>query len=140
MGQWIKNRWAPSREAYAKVKSQAVAYKGGRCVDCKGKFDDSVFEFHHRDPLMKVMAIASMISLGLKLEDLKSELDKCDLVCANCHRLRTNSKQGKRGIRKKIDLRRRFENAKNLDATSYRGADAYDATVVLPEQAELTDT
>ena len=119
-------------------KESAVVYKGGECQDCHGKFDDCVFDFDHRDPMMKVMDIGHMVSLGLNLEDLKPELDKCDLVCANCHRLRTNSKSVRKRIREKISLKYRFTVLKKQDATSLE-AKSYDATVVLPERAELVE-
>jgi hypothetical protein len=58
-------------------------------LDCKGVFESlKVYEFHHRDPIMKVFTISNAIHMGLTLEDMKSELDKCDLLCANCHRTR----------------------------------------------------
>jgi len=48
-------------------------------------FPDSVYEFHHRDPNEKDFTIGNC--LNKRWETIKSELDKCDLVCANCHRL-----------------------------------------------------
>jgi predicted HNH restriction endonuclease len=67
-------------------KLQAIEYLGGVCLDCKQQFHPSVYEFHHRDPLLKDRDPSK--TLGLSEAKMKSELDKCDLLCANCHRMR----------------------------------------------------
>jgi len=68
-----------------KRKREAVEYKGGKCIKCGYNKYIHVLEFHHRDPATKDRSIKQ---LGRdKLTDrLRKELDKCDLLCANCHR------------------------------------------------------
>lgn len=66
-------------------KIEAVEYKGGVCTKCKGVFDPCVYDFHHRDPSIKEGRAS--VFLNWSLERIKIELDKCDLLCANCHRL-----------------------------------------------------
>jgi hypothetical protein len=68
------------------VKKQAVDYLGGKCVDC-GLVDDcfDVYDFHHRDPAEKDFCISDKTR---SLDAIKSELDKCLLLCAVCHRRR----------------------------------------------------
>lgn len=66
-------------------KLQAIRYLGGTCTECGGEFHPAVFEFHHRDPVTKDRDPSKMLQLSWKR--LTDELDKCDLVCANCHRL-----------------------------------------------------
>jgi hypothetical protein len=75
------------REKARQRKRDLVAYKSGRCVDCKRKFHPCVFHFDHRDPHEKSFCISE--KYGLSLETLKKEADKCDMVCANCHAKRT---------------------------------------------------
>lgn len=58
------------------------------CVDC-GEKDILVLEFDHRDRKMKVDTIGSIIRSGASLEDVKQEVLKCDIRCANCHRRKT---------------------------------------------------
>jgi formate-dependent nitrite reductase cytochrome c552 subunit len=41
-------------------------------------------EFHHRDPTQKDFSLGH--AKMTNFEKVKSELDKCDLLCANCHR------------------------------------------------------
>lgn len=69
------------------LKKLCVEYKGGICVDCKGTFHPSVYDFHHLDETKKDFQIASLNSTKLT-DKIISELDKCVLLCANCHRLR----------------------------------------------------
>lgn len=58
------------------------------CVDC-GESDIRTLEFHHRDPNEKIENISSMIR-SYSLAVLKEEINKCDVLCANCHRKKTN--------------------------------------------------
>lgn len=71
------------------TKIKAIEYKGGKCQDCHVPHPDlpfPAFEFHHRDPSTKEMGWTK-----LRLRPWSSiikELDKCDLLCSNCHRVR----------------------------------------------------
>lgn len=67
-------------------KENAVKYKGGQCEDCHGVFPSAVFEFHHLDPSEKEFNWTKMRLVSNS--KLLSELDKCALLCANCHRIR----------------------------------------------------
>lgn len=64
-----------------KNKEEAVAYKGGKCEHCGYNKCLGALHFHHLDPTEKDFASFSTF----KLEKSKSELDKCILLCANCH-------------------------------------------------------
>lgn len=77
---------AYTQDRFKRRKTEAVEYLGGRCADCGGAFHPSVFEFHHRDPSQKDLT-GNGIKRGAWAR-VVSELDKCDLLCANCHRLR----------------------------------------------------
>ena len=80
-------------ERRRKLKIQAIEYKGGKCIDCD--FDDirfpEVFDFHHLDSSKKDFAIFANIKV---FDKLKPELDKCVLLCANCHRIRHREERG----------------------------------------------
>lgn len=70
-------------------KIDAINSKGGQCEDCNLKLVDShycVFEFHHLNPKQKDMDWNKMRLVSKK--KLQKELDKCALLCANCHRIR----------------------------------------------------
>ena len=76
-----------SQERQRKIKLLAIEYRGGKCVDCGYNKYAGALDFHHRDPKEKKFKIAGRTSLAFGPE-LKNELDKCDLLCANCHRER----------------------------------------------------
>lgn len=58
------------------------------CADCGERYPYYVMDFDHRDPSKKSCNVSSMAKLGSKRRILE-EAAKCDLVCANCHRVRT---------------------------------------------------
>lgn len=59
------------------------------CADCGGAFDPVCMDFDHRDPTTKIANIARLAHAAT-LPELLAEIAKCDLVCANCHRIRTH--------------------------------------------------
>lgn len=61
------------------------------CVDC-GNSDPRVLEFDHRDETTKVYTVAEMF--GYSWSRIMSEIEKCDVRCANCHRIRTQEQFG----------------------------------------------
>lgn len=63
------------------------------CKDC-GLNDWVVMEFDHIDPENKTLCISTMIKSSCSLEMIKKEIDKCEMVCANCHRRRTAKRSG----------------------------------------------
>lgn len=62
--------------------------RGFTCMDCGYTGPPFVFDFDHRDPKEKTFGIASRGSGGIG--KLREEANKCDLVCSNCHRIRTH--------------------------------------------------
>ena len=64
-------------------KLWAVEYKGGKCIKCGYDKYVGALDFHHRDPSIK----DSRIDYGnlIEKEKAKIELNKCDLLCRNCH-------------------------------------------------------
>ena len=77
-------------QRWIKIKIDAIHYKGGKCEDCNLELKNShysVFEFHHLNPLEKEF---DWNKLRLRsILKINSELDKCALLCANCHRIKT---------------------------------------------------
>lgn len=73
------------------VVQEVNELKSSPCVDCGGTFPTVCMDFDHvpeRGP--KGWNVGSMVSHGYSRELILSEIAKCDLVCANCHRIRTN--------------------------------------------------
>lgn len=77
---------AYTHERFKRRKARAITYKGGVCEDCGGAFHYSVFEFHHTDPTGKELTGNQIKRWAW--DRVKAELDRCMLLCANCHRLR----------------------------------------------------
>ena len=80
---------ARCQQRWIKRKLEAIAYKGSQCADCQLYLSNShyaVFEFHHLDPTQKDVDW-SKLRLGSSTK-LYQELEKCILLCANCHRIR----------------------------------------------------
>lgn len=75
--------WAVA-ERRRKLKEMAVEYKGGRCMDCGYQKCQAALHFHHRDPAQKEFGV-SVNGMTRTWEAIRVELDKCDLICANCH-------------------------------------------------------
>ena len=67
------------------IKKWAVEYKGGKCEKCGYNKCIKALDFHHTDPTQKDFSISDR-SLKLDWKDIKKELDKCKLLCSNCHR------------------------------------------------------
>jgi type II secretory ATPase GspE/PulE/Tfp pilus assembly ATPase PilB-like protein len=82
-----KNKQAVQRRR-EKLKHMAILYKGNKCHDCHTQFKEyTVYEFHHLDPAQKDFSL-SCDGHTRSWETIKSELDKCAMLCANCHRIR----------------------------------------------------
>ncbi len=68
-----------------KIKQMALEYKGNKCSICSYDRCTQALEFHHLDPNEKEFAIGYKGETR-SWERTKKELDKCILVCSNCHR------------------------------------------------------
>ncbi len=66
------------------TKERAVAYKGGRCVLCGYNKCIWAMEFHHIDRANKIFNVSTGDTPSW--EKIRTELDKCILLCCNCHR------------------------------------------------------
>lgn len=62
---------------------------GKSCVDCKIPYPPYVLDYDHRDGDEKYDNLCAMAQRGLSNVRLAAEIAKCDLVCANCHRMRS---------------------------------------------------
>lgn len=79
---------------YRREKAELyLRLKGHPCADCGGSFPPVVMDFDHVRG-EKVIDVAQAFRRLFSLERLLSEVEKCDLVCANCHRQRTFERLG----------------------------------------------
>ena len=68
-----------------KIRQMAVEYKGGRCEKCGYNSCIDALEFHHKDSSGKDFSISAK-GYTRSWTKVEEELDKCVLLCANCHR------------------------------------------------------
>jgi len=73
-----------SGERARKLKQQCVEYMGGSCVKCSYNKCNAALQFHHLDPSKKDFSISKLRTNSFN-DKIKNELDKCILVCSNCH-------------------------------------------------------
>jgi hypothetical protein len=71
---------------YAKIQTLK---ENTPCTDCGCKYPYFVMDFDHRDATTKKDGISSLVKSTARWDRVLEEIAKCDLVCANCHRLRT---------------------------------------------------
>lgn len=91
---YIKNNLARSR-GYVETFYEFLSTK--LCADC-GNSDIRVLEFDHREPTEKSNEISRLVRYS-KWETLLKEIEKCDIVCANCHKIRTLTRMDSRKLR-----------------------------------------
>lgn len=65
-------------------------YKDTPCTDCGIKYPYYVMDLDHREPEHKVITPSHMKNHGWSDTRILTELQKCDVVCSNCHRERTH--------------------------------------------------
>jgi hypothetical protein len=65
-------------------KEKCVMYKGGKCEKCGYNKCLGALQFHHIDPSEKEFGLSGK-GVPKSWERCKTELDKCILLCANCH-------------------------------------------------------
>ena len=75
------NSWHVKRSKFA------ASLKNKPCSDCGNTFPSECMDWDHRPGEVKVGCVTTLIQGNLEIA-LK-EIEKCDLVCANCHRIRT---------------------------------------------------
>ena len=65
-------------------KTKCIEYKGECCQKCGYNKEITALEFHHKNQQDKENLVSKMATKSW--EKAKKEMDKCNLLCANCHR------------------------------------------------------
>ncbi len=102
---YAREHYARNKETY---KARSVAFRqqirkelaervtvikeSSPCTDCQVRYPGCVMQFDHVT-LDKVANISDMIADARPWCVIQEEIDKCELVCANCHALRTYSRR-----------------------------------------------
>lgn len=98
-----ENHYLKYREAYlqraklrrerlrTEFRTQMKNYMSNKsCQDC-GENDIRVLELDHIEPSGKKFTISQAVRLGYSWQDILLEIEKCQVLCANCHKKRTAS-------------------------------------------------
>ena len=87
-----QNRRCASKR-YANNRANLLEYlKTHHCVDC-GEEDPIVLEFDHRNPDTKKAKVSNILG-SWNWDTIMTEIEKCEVRCANCHRRRTAKQFG----------------------------------------------
>lgn len=79
-------------QRWINIKIKAIQYMGSKCNDCSNSYPEQpyvIFDFHHLDPDEKEVGWDKLRLRSWK--KIVDELDKCVLLCSNCHRIRHHS-------------------------------------------------
>ncbi len=87
---WIvkkqRNTYAYQKIRGLKRKFELIKLKGGKCSSCGYDKNIAALEFHHLDPSQKESKLDTRKLSNSTMENILKEIEKCILVCANCHR------------------------------------------------------
>ena len=81
----------------SELRSIVSDQKNKPCKDCGVKYNPWIMDFDHLNPNSKINNISTLVANKTKLEVILNEINKCDLVCANCHRERTHRRNNTPG-------------------------------------------
>lgn len=83
------------RRRYAEIRTFLDQLKSVPCTDCGESHPPWAMDFDHRPDEEKLFNIGEAPSRGFSEKTLQREIDKCDVVCALCHRYRTFGQKGR---------------------------------------------
>lgn len=89
-GELYRRRAKARREMVRKdLQTKLLDYLSDKCCAVCGESDPVVLEFDHINPQQKSFGIARAISDGVKWSVILAEIQKCQVLCANCHKRKT---------------------------------------------------
>ena len=92
------------------------------CVDCGGRHP-AILQFHHLNAEEKMFNIADAVRNGTSLDRIKKEIEKCIVLCANCHAIRhynmRNKQQNSPGIAEELEELYTFLDINPADENIY---------------------
>lgn len=87
----VKNRRKMLREWFLTLKKKL------KCEQC-GQRHPATIAFHHNDPEQKEISLANACSCGFSKDQILKEIDKCTVLCHNCHSILHWEEQQKSGV------------------------------------------
>lgn len=84
--------FAKAKERDKQLDELILKHKSKPCADCGVQYPPYVMDFDHLDGDTKEFGICHMRRHRMAFAKIKAEIAKCEVVCANCHRERTNQR------------------------------------------------
>ena len=75
----MKNKYQEKKNTIQELKAQC------KCAKC-GESRGYVLDYHHIDPNQKEKGVARLVSSTYSIDNVYKEIEKCIVLCANCHR------------------------------------------------------
>ncbi len=88
-----------------RAKAAAIKYLGGKCSLCGWSGNQAALQFHHTNPKKKDFIIGNVANKSW--DSIKNEIEKCVLLCANCHSIEHSTKDGSAFVKEALDYRGR---------------------------------
>ncbi len=88
-----------------RAKAAAIEYLGGKCQKCGWHGNQAALQFHHKDSKEKDFTIGNVANKSW--DSLKLEMQKCILLCANCHAIEHSTKLGDIFMKEALNYRGR---------------------------------
>jgi hypothetical protein len=85
----FKNKW---RNRNIDLVALIYERKNVPCKDCGKSYPHYVMDFDHVDPSNKSFTINEMKRRRMAFSEIEKEMNKCEVVCSNCHRERTHNR------------------------------------------------
>lgn len=91
--------FAQARKRNCQLDDLINSQKNRPCTDCKNSYPPFVMDFDHLGHEKKIFNISHMRRHKMSFDKIKAEILKCEVVCSNCHRIRSNSRQPARYLK-----------------------------------------
>jgi uncharacterized protein with PIN domain len=88
-----------------RAKAAAIEFLGSKCKKCGWSGDQAALQFHHKYSEKKDFTIGNVANKSW--DSIKKEMQKCILLCANCHMIEHSSKLGEEFIKEALNYKGR---------------------------------
>lgn len=88
-----------------RAKAAAIKYFGGKCLKCGWSGNQAALQFHHLNSKEKDFNIGNVANKSW--DSIKAEMEKCILLCANCHLIRHSTKDSKKFLKEAFNYKGR---------------------------------
>ncbi|MBI2023982.1 HNH endonuclease [Candidatus Giovannonibacteria bacterium] len=88
-----------------RAKAAAIKFLGGKCIKCGWFGNQAALQFHHKVPTEKDFTIGNVANKSWG--SIKAEMQKCILLCANCHTIEHSTKDGKKFLAEALNYKGR---------------------------------